>query len=147
MAITHQQIDKIDPIIKATVYGYIHEFERENESIDTIPDLIIFTCLQFYCILELFDSFNALGVSVTNKGHTATKIKKSDATIYGRYIVTVPTQYIYHWKFKAIQIKSTLTWVIGIFSAKHTNHDTHFLFKNGTYAFLANGMISYEHVM
>ena len=140
MAISHQEIDVVDPEVKATVYGYIHRFERENESIHIIPDMLIFTCLQFYYIRECWDSYNASRVSVTNVGHSATKIEMRPATIYGRYIVTIPSKYIYHWTFKVTKCMWKINWAIGIDSAANQHQDTWFYCgKDGNYTFEASG--------
>ena len=140
MAVIHKQIDVIDPKLKAIVHGFVHRFERGNESNAIIPDIIIFTCLQFYCIVELFDSFKTYKVSVTNDGRTATKLHTNSATIYGRYIISIPTANNYYWKFKAAQCKSIANWAIGIDSSEHNFEHTYFHYdKDNNYAFEATG--------
>ena len=132
--------DEINPKIQAVVYGFIHEFEHENDDKIMIPDVVIFTCLAFYYMGDLFTDYASNRVSISKTGSICTNISNGYRTsLYGSYNFVVPTTSTYRWKFKCITIRYAYDFAIGIDDANNRRYYERFYPRKASYAFLGNG--------
>ena len=135
------KIKSIDKITKYIVFGYIHQYEIENDSYFIMPDLIIYIILIYYEINE-YSTVYGQDIKYDEKTNTLRNIKiQSEGTIYGDINILDENKngIIYEWKFKIISNKSK-NICIGIDSSnKQFIHNDFSRGNYNKYAFFAYG--------
>ena len=82
MSFDVERVKKINDKTKKLVSGYIHESENElfvkeddPDPFHIIPELVIFMCLLFYEMDEIFDKQNPSKIKISgNRNHILTKL-------------------------------------------------------------------------